>query len=292
VHPSGCVIEHAGGGAVHVVTGFLPRLKVPNDRATVPPKGLEVGGSFDQVDRGTQCVGVGLGLECRCKSATNRALVSLRVGAVGQPEASLCIERVLRKGGHALLHGRMRIARPSEHVGNATRYFLAIGAPQFEPIKLLYGGLVVASSERAVQIDLCVGVELLDPGRDLVGLSRGPVLVEHVKVGAQGAGVVGKAKSEVLERARLLALPAQPPVDLRKLLEQLRFAAHFVRKLAQRVNGLGQALLLGAFHDCRSAGTPQERVAREGTLAQRARPSSANVFRKGRIVDGERGGHL
>ena len=108
---------------------------------------------------------------------------------------------------------------------------LRSGRRFFRRLELGEGRLVVVARERAIEIDLRVGIELLDARRDPVGLHRGPFLVQRLEVRVQGRDVVGKSLREVRERAHSFAAPAETPVEKREVLEHLGLAPHPLRKL-------------------------------------------------------------
>ena len=123
------------------------------------------------------------GLQRGGERVAEGARVAVGVGAVGEAEARLRVERVLRRApSRARVGGGARVARAREDVGDARRDLLAVGAALLQPLELGDRRLVVVPRERALEVHLGVGVELLDARGDLVGLRGGALLVERLEV--------------------------------------------------------------------------------------------------------------
>ena len=294
VDPDRGVVEDARRRAVHVVAGLLPGLVLADDRAPVLAVRLEVGRALDHVDRRAQLVGACAGLERGRERAAQRASVSLRVREVGEPKASLRVARVLRERLLELLRRRAGVARAREHVGDARRDLLAIGAAALEAVELRDRGLVVVARERAIEIDLGVRVELLDARGDLVGLRGGTVLVEGLEVSVEGGDVVREALREIGERAHPIAVPPEATVEERELLEHLGLArARAAASARSGVDRLGGPVLLGVVDDRHQAARARAtgRAASARLRSARAR-GCPRVLGKGRVGRHERRRHL
>ena len=106
--------------------------------------------------------------------------------------------------------------------------------------------LPVVPRERAIEVHLGVGIELLDPSGDLVGLLRGPLLIERLQIEAERVHVVGKARARRSARARIALRPASSRlgVDPRELLVKLGLVRVPRGELAHRLDRLDEPLLL------------------------------------------------
>ena len=101
---------------------------------------------------------------------------------IGEREARRRVERILRERLFELLYGGGGIPLAREHVGQARGDVLPVRAPLLDPLELRDRPLPVVARQRAVEVDLGVGIELLDPRRDPVRLGDRALLIESLEV--------------------------------------------------------------------------------------------------------------
>ncbi len=275
-----------------MVAALLPGLELANYRPAVLTIGLQIRGSLDQVDGRAQLASAGSDLQRRRERAAQGGGVALGVLAVGDVKPRLGVERMLRQRLLELTSCRARVPGPGEHVCDTRRDLLPVRAPRLQSLELGDGGLVVVPRERTVEVDLRVGIEVLQACRDPVGFRGGPAGVERLEVRVQRRRVVGKSRAEVCQRAHLLTPPREPAVEPRQLLEHLWFAARLVGEPSERIDRFREAVLLGVVEYRRQARSPQTAVARQRAIAQSATLRAARVFREGGVAADEQRGHL